>query len=55
MTYVDNLLDEVGHAAVGENLPLGGFVVEQDVEGPVLVGLGSLVETTAEKRVGTID
>ena len=46
LTYLDHLLDEMGHSAVGKNLPLRGLVVEQYVEGCILVGVCPLVERT---------
>lgn len=42
--YIDDLFDQVGNAALGENLALRGFVGEQDVEGSILVGICSFIE-----------
>ena len=47
LTYIYDLFDEVVAAAVGENLPLRRLVVEQDVEGGVLVRIRPLVVRTA--------
>ena len=49
-TYIDDLLYEVGHAALGEDLPLRSLVAEQDVEGRVLVRVSLLVVGAAARE-----
>ena len=45
-TYINDLFNEFRDTAVGKNLTLRGFMVEEDVKGSILVLTCSLVEST---------
>ena len=53
LTYIDHLLDEIRHPALCEDLALRRLMLEQNIEGCVLVAPHSLIPRTTDPIVRT--